>query len=957
MSGGFSSDLVGRVAELGLLGDALAEARRGSSRALLLGGEAGVGKTRLVGEFTARAEAEGARVLVGGCLELGVDGFPFAPFTAVLRALVREMGAEGVGALLDGRTDGLARLLPEFGDIAEGETGYLQVRLFEQVLTLLDRLSASGPVVLVVEDAHWADKSSRDLLTFLVRNLGAAAALLIVVTFRSDELHRAHPLRPLLAGLERIDRVVRCELGRLTRREVGRLMGNLRGSEPEPRRVGQFFERSDGNPLFVEWLMEADGRIACELPESLRDLLVAGVQRLPDDTQELLRIASAGGARIEHRLLAAVSGLDERGLTRDLRPAVEGNVLAVDGEGYAFRHALIREALHDDLLPGEHTRLHTRYAEALEDDDSLVPPGRAAAELAFHWHAAHNVEWALISAWRAAKQAEKAAAYAEELRFLERVLELWERVPGAAAKIGRSASEVAEDAACAADLAGDSERGIKHVTAVLRTIADDDPLRCAVLLERRGRLKHRAGRDGWLDDMREAVRLAERLEESTGIARILAGFAQYIFMGWASEEASKAAAHALEIARRVGDPFSEASALLTLACLDGGTAYGAAVSPALEEAERIAREHDLSQLVLRSAVNRSHFLEGAGRHAEAAEVARAGMEQARASGLFRTQGSFLAINRAESLFSLGRWDEARAAVEQGLAVDPPLAHQANLMELDAEIALARGHQAETAALTERCRESRAWDIDRRLQEYVPLVRVEAELALARGDAAAALDGLAVLLPRTGRPDDSRYLWPALITAARAAATPAQLAPFAERAAQTGVHGPLQKAQQATFRAEAARLTGESADWPQVLAAWEAIGQPHTLARALVSAAESAASLGDRATARAYADRAAELARGLGTVPLHARARDLARRLGGAPNPAHGLTARELEVLRHLAEGRSNKEIAEALFISAKTASVHVSNILAKLGASSRTEAAAAAHRQGVLTESPPSLTA
>ncbi|ROO84702.1 regulatory LuxR family protein [Actinocorallia herbida] len=943
---------MGRVAELGLLADALSDARRGSSRAFLLGGEAGVGKTRLVREFTARAEAEGARVLVGGCLELGVDGFPFAPFTAVLRGLVREMGAEGVGALLDGRTDGLARLLPEFGDVVTGETGYLQVRLFEQVLTLLDRLAAQGPVVLVVEDAHWADKSSRDLLTFLVRNLGAAASLLIVVTFRSDELHRAHPLRPLLAGLERIDRVSRCELARLTRREVGRLMENLRGSEVEPRRVGQFFERSEGNPLFVEWLMDADGRIACELPESLRDLLVAGIQRLPDDTQELLRIASAGGARIEHRLLAAVSGLDERGLTRDLRSAVEGNVLAVDGEGYAFRHALIREALHDDLLPGEHTRLHTRYAEALEDDDSLVPPGRAAAELAFHWHAAHNIEWALISAWRAAGQAEKSAAYAEELRLLERVLELWERVPGAAEKIGRSASEITEAAACAADLAGDSERGIKHATAVLRTIAEDDPLRCAALLERRGRLKHRAGRDGWLDDMREAVRMVDRLEPSTATARILAGFAQYIFMGWASEEAAEAARHALEIARRVGDPFSEASALLTLACLDSGVAYGPEDSASLENAERIAREHGFAQLVLRSAVNRSHFLEGAGRHAEAAEVAGEGMDRAREWGLFRTQGSFLAINRAESLFSLGRWDEARAAVEQGLAVDPPLSHQACLLELDAEIAFNRGREQEAAVLAEKCRETRAWEIDRRLQDWVPLLRVEAELAVSRGDNLGALENLAVLLPWTGRPDDARYAWPALITAARAAATPEQLAPYLERAARTAVYGPLQAAQQATFHAEAARLTGERPDWRPVLDAWEAIGQPLALARALVSAAEEAAAHGDRATARAHAARAADLARTLGATPLHTRARDLARRLSGSPHPAHGLTARELEVLHHLTEGRSNKEIAEHLFISAKTASVHVSNILAKLGASSRTEAAATARRLGLPTPAP-----
>ncbi|MCD0449760.1 AAA family ATPase [Actinocorallia sp. API 0066] len=961
---GERSVLVGRAAELGVLDTAFGAVCEGGARAVLVGGEAGVGKTRLIREFGERARERGARVLVGGCMELGVDGFPFAPFTAVVRLLVREIGADGVGALLGGRTAGLARLLPEFEDTA-GDERFSQVRLFELVLTLLDRLTARGPLVLVIEDAHWADRSSRDLLTFLVRNLGAAGALLIVVTFRADELHRAHPLRPLLAELGRIDRVVRQDVGRLSRQEVAQLMANLRGVEPEPHRVRQFFARSEGNPLFVEALMEADGGIACELPESLRDLLLAGVQRLPDDTQELLRVASAGGARIEHRLLAAVSGLDELGLARGLRPAVEGNVLAVDGEGYAFRHALIREALHDDLLPGEHTRLHARYAEALEADASLVPPGRAAAELAFHWHAAHNLEGALISAWRAAAQADKSAAYAEELRFLERVLELWDRVPEAAGRIGVGHEDVMEEAICAADLAGDSERGIKLATAMLRTVGAD-PLRRATLLERRGRLLHRAGRERWLDDMRESVRLVEPLEPSVRSTRILAAFAQYVFMGRASDEALEAAGRALETARRVGDPYAECSALLTLACLGSGIEYGARESALMEEAERIAHEHDLTQLVLRAAVNRSHLLEGSGRHAEGAEVALRGMEQAREWGLFRTQGSFLAINRAESLLSLGRLDAALAAVEQGLAADPPPSHQLCLMQLEAEIMLCRGEVGAAAALLERCRESRAWETDQRLQEYRPLVRSEAELAVALGGRTRALDHVRPLLAFTGRPDDSRYTWPVLLLAARLAATPEEFAPFAERAARTDVFGPLQELQHATFQAEAARFRAgaggpgarpgpstsdasepRSADWAPVLAGWERIGQPLTLARVLVSAASAAASAGDRAAALAHLGRAAELAESLGARALHREATELARRVGGSASPAHGLTARELEVLHHLSLGRSNREIAERLFISAKTASVHVSHILAKLGAATRTEAAATARRLGV----------
>ncbi|MEU5881396.1 AAA family ATPase [Spirillospora sp. NPDC047279] len=937
--------LVGRGAELGTLDAAFAEARAGRARAVLVGGEAGVGKTRLMREFGRRAEEAGARLLVGGCLELGVDGFPFAPFTAVLRRLVREIGADGVAELVGGRTAGLARLLPEFGEPGDDDgTGQFQARLFELVLTLLERLAAAGPVVLVIEDAHWADRSSRDLLAFLVRNLGAVGALMIVVTYRSDELHRTHPLRPMLAELDRVDRVGRHELGRLSRREVGELMTRLRpGGEPGADRVEAFYTRSEGNPLFVEALMEADGQIACELPESLRDLLLAGVQRLPDETQELLRIASAGGARIEHRLLAAVSGLGEVGLSRDLRPAVAGNVLAVDGDGYAFRHALIREALHDDLLPGERTRLHTRCAEALEADPSLVPPGRAAAELAYHWHAAHNVEWALIAAWRAAKEADRAAAYAEDLRMLERVLELWDRVPDAAAKIGEPYDTVLEYAVTAADRAGDSERGIRLATAALREV--DDPHRRAFLLERRGQMKHRAGHQSWLDDLRAAIELIPPETPAVSRARALAGFAQYVFMGKASEEAQAAAEEALAVAEKVGDPQAQASALLTLACLqEDSLAYAAQNVELIDRAERIAAAHGIDEQHVRSYINRTHFLEGSGRHAEAVETARRGLELTRELGRFRAQGTFLSINYAESLCSLGRWDEALGVIELALESDPPRPHRAGLLELSGAIFLARGDLAEARHRTALCRQTRAWEIDRRLQEYLPMVQLEAELMLAEGRRAEALAHLAETARYVGRPDDARYAWPCLVVAARAAETAEELAPFTERAAATSSYGPLQEAYRATFDAESGH-----GGWQGVIDAWERLQRPHSLARVLVGAAAHAAAHGDRDLAAARLDRAAALATELGAAPILAAAKDLAGRVGTArrTDAAHGLTARELEVLRHLSVGRSNKEIAERLFISAKTASVHVSNILAKLGAANRTEAAATARRMGI----------
>jgi len=217
--------LVGRADQLTALDEAFGRVRRGSPSAVLIGGEAGVGKSRLMSEFSATAGAAGARVLAGGCLEFDQGGLPFAPFTTVLRNLVRDLGADGVAGLLPGRaTRELARLLPEFGQPAgEADSGEARARLFEEVLSLFERLADPGPVTLVIEDLHWADRSTRDLLAFLVGNQRTLDGLLIVGTYRSDELHRTHPRRPLLAELDRISWVERIELPRLSRRDAGDL--------------------------------------------------------------------------------------------------------------------------------------------------------------------------------------------------------------------------------------------------------------------------------------------------------------------------------------------------------------------------------------------------------------------------------------------------------------------------------------------------------------------------------------------------------------------------------------------------------------------------------------------------------------------------------------------------------------------------------------------------------------
>ncbi|GAA4241534.1 LuxR family transcriptional regulator [Actinomadura meridiana] len=948
--------LVGRWAELGKLDAALAEA----PGAVLVGGDAGLGKTRLIREFTKVVDGQRAKVLAGGCLELGSDGLPFAPFTTVLRGLVRDIGIDGVAALVPrGDTGLLARLLPEFGEPESDEASDEErARLFEVMLALLERLAERETVVLVVEDAHWADRSTRDLLAFLVRNLGIAPVL-IVVTYRTDELHRTHPLRPLLAGLERVERVRRMEIEPLSRADVATLVAELLGAPPTAGLVERIAARSEGNPLFIEALLDDDGTLACELPESLRDLLLAGVQRLPEETQDVLRDASGGGTRIEHALLAAVTRLDDTALARVLRPAVAANILVVEGDGYAFRHALIREAVHDDLLPGEYTRLHKRYAEALEEDPGLVPAGRSWVELSYHWNAAHDSTWALVASWRAAAEARKAVAYAECLAMLSRVLELWDQVPDAEARIDASHVKVLQDAATAADQAGEYDRGLKLATAALRELeaeAEPDPEHRALLLELRGRMRYQMARPGFLEDIRAAADALPADPPTVLRARALATLANYVRVTVDMETGRRAAAEALETARRLGDPVTEAEALVTAFCVDIDYASDAM----LAEVEDAAEHSGNHRVLLRYYVIKSHFLEGAGRHEEAAAVAGRGTELAREYGVARTQGTFMSINQAEPLVSLGRWDEALAVLNHAVEQDPAVTTRTSLLVLSGWIALARGDVAAAKSRLVPSREimkvKAKW---LKTQDYFAALWLEANIALAEGRPEAALDAVRPVLEKQGLPDDARYAWPALITGVAACAelgdaSPGELRRIEERAAGLRCVGPLQDAHRLMFAAELARARGDldTLAWDEAAAAWETLGNPYYRARALLRAAEAAVVDGDHDGAAERLRVVTDLAAGLGAVPLGEQAADLLRRTRTPRRDASvplGLTPREFEVLRLVADGRSNRDIAEALFISVKTASVHVSNILGKLDVTSRGEAAATAHRLALFT--------
>jgi len=407
MTGGFTPQgLIGRAAELQRLQAVLGRAEQGRPQLVLLAGEAGVGKTRLLLEFADQAHRCGVRVLTGGCVELGDIGLAYLPVVDALRGLADDPADAELLPEIAATAPGLSRLLP--GMTGPGPTGALasdgldQFQVFDAVRALLARHSQRSPVVLVLEDMHWADRASRDLLAFLARTLRSGRVTL-VASYRSDELHRRHPLRPVLAELVRLPGVKRIELAPFSQVELAEHLEAITGAPLQADQVERIHARSEGNPFYAEQLLVAGaGDPEVELPPTLTDVLLARVQTLSEPAQQVLRLAAVAGRRVSDRLLAQVVGRSEADMDGGLRAAIAVGVLVADNTSgtYMFRHALLQEAVYDDLLPGEQVRLHAAYARLLASE-----PEGVAAELAHHCLASHDLVGALAASVRAAEEA------------------------------------------------------------------------------------------------------------------------------------------------------------------------------------------------------------------------------------------------------------------------------------------------------------------------------------------------------------------------------------------------------------------------------------------------------------------------------------------------------------------------------------------------------------------------
>ncbi|HEX4735694.1 MAG TPA: AAA family ATPase [Thermoleophilaceae bacterium] len=977
-----SSRLVGRDSELTELEAAFESAAGEEPAIVVVGGESGIGKSRLVAALRERAEADGAVTLVGECLDLADAELPYAPIVAALRPLARERHPV-LDELTSAERAELARLLPmvDAPPAEDGDSGAgAQLRLFEALLALLDGLGRVSPALVVIEDLHWADRSTRGFVSFLARSL-SQERVLVIGTYRSDELHRRHPLRPLLADIARQPRVRRLELEPLEREDVREALEDILGRTPEGELVDRLFGRTEGNPLFVEELIAAGADGRGPMPNSLRDAFMVRVERLDEQAQEVLRLLAVG-QRLDHRLLADTLELDAGELVAPLRELVAKHLIVATDDGrYVFRHALLREVVVDDLLPGERAELHLALAHAFERRVEAGEGGpQVIAGIAHHFHHAGDRPAALTTSVRAGTAAFEVHAYGEAAALFERALDLWDQVPDPEQLAARDHVDLLVNAADAHWGGGDHFRQEALLKAAVGELGGSDPRRAASVHERLARAQRNLNRTD------EALRTAQTAlaelgdEPSPERARLLGFVAKTRVLQGRFRDAVEVAREALDVARSVGDRGAEVKALdalglaqITLGDIDEG-------QPCMREAIDMARAVGSSDSMGTVYLNLSDALHLRGLPEEALEVALEGYSQSIGRPL-----KWLRMLLAELALDRGDWDDVESQLPppQRLVGNELL----NAQLRRAELALGRGDHDRARELLDQIAPGMAETAE---PQYLgPYGALLAELRRREGDldgARAAVDdaldrlefctedvmrlarvtavGVAVEADRAQRALD-------LGDKAELHSAQARGEELVERVKATAIDGgPVEAAWAAMADAEDARMRGrpDPARWGKAAEAWAGLDRPYLAARARFHQAEAYVARDDRADAAESVKATLECADRLGAGWLAGEARAFARRarlrLEAEPEPAappsadaaedpFGLTPREREVLVRLARGATNREIGQDLFMAEKTASVHVSRILAKLDVRSRTEAAAVAHRLGLADETTP----
>ncbi len=932
-----TSPLVGRVEDLAALADSAAAARSGDGVGVLVLGDAGVGKTRLVTEAVAAARGAGDLVLVGHCIHLGAS-LPYLPVVDALRDLLR--AEPDAAAVLERHPAALALVTPGSGRYAGAE-------LYEDVLGVLLELAAERAVLLLVEDVHWADTSTRDLLGFLLTRL-PRRRVTVWLTVRADDLHRRHPLRPSLAEWSRLPGVTRRTVAPLPDDELRRLLEGRHDGPLDLDLVDRICHRAGGNPFFAEQLLAAH-EAGEALPVDLADLVLVSVEGLSEPAHRVVRSAAVHGRRVNDELIAVVTGLPPVELDAALRESLEARVLVSTDRGYAFRHALLAEAVYEDLLPGERVRLHTAFAAGLAGSGQ-------DADLARHALESFDLPTAYAAAVRAAQQAQAMAAPAEALALYEQAGAVASQVPAA------DPVALAVATADAASLAGHPYRAVTVLDAALAAPDLADEHRAELMM---WNAKHRVRLDLPGDPYAlSAAALALLPEEPSPLrARALQVHAHVSLVFDHRTEALALASEALEMARTLGLPSVAADASATFA------RTSARLDP--EAAERLLLEQAAAATDPTVELYAWHGIGGLRHEAGRVEAAIEAYALSTAAGerAGRPWAAFALDSRCLQLGLLvdaGRLREAAALLDPGSPTPLPGYAHAALDTFGLGVMVARGD------------DDRAWRALEASREWLRrdgLFAVHA--AFAEVELAARRDGpAAAAAARDAAVRDIGSMWHPWFAAqiridtlllgvlvpdqvSRAPALLAGVHHTVEQHLERTSHlGPEGLAWVARAEAEAAwlrwRADHERPSAEGLVAAWRTTvdafgyGNRYEQVRSRLRLAEVLAATGDRAAARAEGLEVLAAVRTMGATPLIAPAKRIAGIREAATEAPAGLTPREREVLVLVADGRSNGQIGRQLFISDKTVSVHVSNLLAKLGAASRTEAAAFARRDGLL---------
>ncbi|MEH1102919.1 helix-turn-helix transcriptional regulator [Micromonospora sp. CPCC 205561] len=948
-----AAPLVGRAELVAAVRAALLDdVAQGQTAAVFLTGESGVGKTRLLGEVAARLRVAGAVVLTGSCLDIG-DASPLHPLLQALRRL----DATGPPARTSSAVRGLLRM---FADERPGPDG--AGALLERVSRGLHLIAEGRPLMLVLDDLQWADRSTRQLLLYLLAGLGDLQ-LSVLAAVRAESLQGAHPLRRVLTELRRLRTVRVLDLAPLDRAGTDRLAAAVVGRPLAPEPAELVWRRSGGNPFVVEELARdlRDGRDG--LSDTLREIFLARVDALPRHAHAVVHAMATGVEPVRHWLLARVVRLPEEELIEAVRAAVAHRLLVSADDGYRLRHRLVAEVLEHELLSAERAALHRRYAEAL----TSAPAELHQARLAHHWRLAGEPARALPAAVAAAREAERLHGYAEAHRHWSAALQLAGSPGVAAPEVDRVT--LLEHAAEAAHHCGEHARALTLLEELAG--AGVDPSACALRI-RRARYLAAAGRSAPAEaEYRRALEAAdctprERATAAAHLAELLLHLGRYADAGRRAREALELSADA---------PGSASEVVLASAALGFSEAYledpdaGLAVMRrALETAERSGRPEDVACAYLHLAellTGPLNVLE------EGVVVARRGAERVAQLGLGRTYETRLLAIATNGLFRVGQWAEAEKVVAAALRHRPSGADAVELLLARCRLSVGYGDVEAAARDLDAVATVLAGGGGRHV---LPLLTLRAGLAMWQGRHDLARQAVQRGLTES-RSDDvgllATLVWHGLRAEAEAHASRTvavdrtavrRLREVTDRVARKSADAarPVREVVDGFLglcAAEVSRLDGSDPElWARSVTQWDRRHHPYPAAYSRLRQAEALLARRSRsATAAKLLRQAYEMAQGLGAVPLTSEIRTLAgrarvpleeRRVGGGPvagpdgDELAALTAREREVLASVAEGLTNREIGQRLFISERTIGVHVSHIFDKLQVRTRVQASA-----------------